>query len=174
MALFKVYHLVGFAYTYRQRNGFLAPFKNGINVVLWFCLHVISKRSVVSLTKMVTLTVHVNEAFTSSCRQIFLWVTRCPYVRLDKILACLFCQLSWTKYCLSWLSVKIPYKAVCCTKQYVVQMRFHCNVVARSPSYRTSGETIFTTDFHWNRVESNHPWNSIIDHWFCLLLWLQR
>ena len=44
IALFKVYYLVGFVYTYRQRNGFLVPFKNGFNAVLWFCLHVLVKK----------------------------------------------------------------------------------------------------------------------------------
>ena len=37
------------------------PFKNGFNAVLGCCLHVMSKRSKVLLTKTVTLTVRANE-----------------------------------------------------------------------------------------------------------------
>ena len=43
-------------------TGFFVPFKNGFNADLWYCLHLISKRSKEPLMKTVTLTVRVNKA----------------------------------------------------------------------------------------------------------------
>ena len=40
---------------------FFVPFKYGLNAVLWCCFRLTSKRSKVRLTKLVTLTVRVNE-----------------------------------------------------------------------------------------------------------------
>ena len=40
---------------------FFVPVKNGLNAVLWCCLHVTSKGSKVLVTKMVTLMIRANE-----------------------------------------------------------------------------------------------------------------
>ena len=40
---------------------FFIPFKNGLNVVPWYCIHITSKRSKLLLTKTVTLLVRVNK-----------------------------------------------------------------------------------------------------------------
>ena len=41
---------------------FFVPLKNEFNAILWSCLHVTSKKSKVPLTKIIILTVCVNEA----------------------------------------------------------------------------------------------------------------
>ena len=38
------------------------PFKNGFNAIMWCCLHVTTKRSNVPLTKIVTMTVRLNDS----------------------------------------------------------------------------------------------------------------
>ena len=40
---------------------FFVQFENGLNAALWHCLHMMSKRSKVPLTKTVTLTLRVNK-----------------------------------------------------------------------------------------------------------------
>ena len=55
---------------------FFVPFKNGLNAVMWRCLHLTLKRSKEPLTKMVTLTVSVNkplnfQRWRGTCEQGF-------------------------------------------------------------------------------------------------------
>ena len=42
---------LGLAYMYHQRHRFFVPVKNGFNVVRWYCLHIMLKRSKVSMMK---------------------------------------------------------------------------------------------------------------------------
>ena len=42
---------------------FFVLFRNGFNAGLWDCLHMMSKRSKVPLTQMVTLTLRVNKPY---------------------------------------------------------------------------------------------------------------
>ena len=50
---------------------FLVPSKNGLNALLWSCLHITLKRSKVPLTKTVTWIACVSEALVSGKSRLY-------------------------------------------------------------------------------------------------------